>query len=167
MNETVELSLVNSGTCLISIEDSDLCNLRWYPDAEGYAIRYLPRVNRKQRFEKIHRVILSRMMGRPLARHEICDHINRDKRDNRRSNLRICTTVQNSQNQNKKPGSNPYKGVRFHPVAKKWQAQIRHNRKRLHLGLFLTAEEAARAYDRHAAIYFGKFANPNFTASEQ
>lgn len=44
----------------------------------------------------------------------------------------------------------------------KWQAQVKHNRKNVYVGLFNTALEAARAYDEKAKELFGEFAQLNF-----
>lgn len=87
------------------------------------------------------------------------DHRNGDRLDNRRANLRICTHHQNSMNRVKKKTPWPYKGVRINHSG--WQARIRHNGKEYHLGVYETAEEAARAYDNKALELFGEFARLN------
>ena len=68
------------------------------------------------------------------------DHVNGDKSDNRWSNLRLAT---NSQNQHNKPAA---KGYSWYESRNKWQAYIRHNSKRTHLGYFETEAEARAAY---------------------
>jgi len=74
------------------------------------------------------------------------DHINRDKRDNRRANLRMVTPSGNGHNRgllpNNKSGHN---GVYWHKRHGKWSAQIRMNGKSWHLGLFTALEDAVRA----------------------
>ena len=89
------------------------------------------------------------------------DHINGNKLDNRKENLRISTQSQNKANSKKyRNGKTKYKGT----VKKlnRWQAQIRVNNKNMYLGSFLTEEEAAKAYDAAALIHFKEFANLNF-----
>lgn len=101
---------------------------------------------------------------------QMLDHINGDKLDNRRENLRPATQQQNSQNRKKwVKGTSTYKGVSFDKtleIRKKkslWRAQIG----RKCIGYFKTPEEAARAYDGRAREIFGKFAVLNFPDHEK
>lgn len=73
-------------------------------------------------------------------------------------NLRLATPTQNQQN---KAGCGFYaKGVTWrNRLEKPWQAKIRVNGERLHLGSFATEEEAAEAYRQAALKYHGDFAN--------
>jgi len=85
------------------------------------------------------------------------DHINGVKADNRIFNLRLATTTQNQQN---KAGYGQYaKGVTWrNRKLRPWQAKIRVNGERIHLGSFETEEEAAEAYRQAAIQYHGEFA---------
>lgn len=87
------------------------------------------------------------------------DHINGIKADNRIVNLRLATPTQNQQN---KAGYGQYsKGVTWRDrIRKPWQAKIRVNGQRLHLGSFETEEEAAQAYQEACRKYHGEFACP-------
>ncbi len=67
------------------------------------------------------------------------DHINRDKTDNRISNLRISNTQKNAFNKNSK-------GYSWHKKAQKWESKIMLNGKNIYLGLFDTEEQAENAY---------------------
>ena len=76
------------------------------------------------------------------------DHINGDGLDNRRSNLRLATRSQQQKNRRSSFGRKGFKGVHYVPKHNRWQAQIVRGKKRgCYLGRFLTAEDAARAYD--------------------
>lgn len=61
----------------------------------------------------------------------------------------------------RKHNTSGFKGVNWNTTAKMWAARIGVGNKRIFLGYFQTAEEAARAYDTAAKQYFGEFARLN------
>jgi len=89
------------------------------------------------------------------------DHINRDKSDNRFSNLREADHGQNRAN-SKHNNKNGFKGVTHHKwlKTKPYQAQITHNKKVIYLGCYATPEEAHNAYKEAAERLHGEFARP-------
>ena len=75
------------------------------------------------------------------------DHINRDKSDNRISNLRLATPEQNAQNRLKNcKNTSGYKGVTWHKRDERWQAAITIKGKVFHLGYYKNPEQASVAY---------------------
>jgi hypothetical protein len=91
------------------------------------------------------------------------DHINRNPLDNQRHNLRPATRAQNQANRGANANnSSGFKGVCRDKRGGKWRARMMVNRHCHHLGFFLDAEEAARAYDKAAKECFGVFACLNF-----
>jgi hypothetical protein len=93
----------------------------------------------------------------------VVDHIDGDPWNNLRSNLRVCTSAENSRNRRKhRTGRGEFKGVYQLPSGRH-QAAIGVNGKSIYLGSFDTAEEAARAYDRGAVEHHGEFARLNFS----
>ena len=130
----------------------ELNKYRWMLNGTGYAYR---KHNNKK--ELMHRVIL-KITDSQIA----IDHINRNKLDNRKENLRIASKSQNGANteKTKKPTSSIFKGV-----SKKnniFQATIRFNNKNYFIGYFHNEMEAAQNYDYYALKYFGEFACLNF-----
>ncbi len=106
-------------------------------------------------------VLLHRLLMQPPS-DLVVDHIDGDIRNNRRSNLRVCTNAQNLMNKhvtpNRKRGS--FKGVKFD--GRRWSAAIKASCVVHYLGLFPSEKEAALAYDCAARRLHGEFANLNF-----
>lgn len=91
----------------------------------------------------------------------VIDHINGNRLDNRSCNLRFCSKMNNSRNQKKRVDSRvQYKGVTYR--RNRYEARIGINYKRINIGSYKTAEEAARAYDIKAKELHGEFARLNF-----
>lgn len=100
------------------------------------------------------------ILARQLVPGETVDHINGNALDNRRSNLRVATPIQ--QQYNRKVSSlskTGFKGVSFEYG--KYRARIRKDGEHISIGMFDTPEDAARAYDGAAHELFGEFARLN------
>lgn len=156
------IPLTRGQVTLISMEDVDLVQFKWYAMRSRYrfyATRSLPSINGSRKHQLLHRIILERILGKPLNRKEQVDHINGDGLDNRRENLRLATHNQNQWNSRKlKTNTSGYKGVGYYPNLAKWWARIRVNGRRIHLGYFATPELAYKAYCEAAVKYHGEFA---------
>jgi hypothetical protein len=87
------------------------------------------------------------------------DHINGDKLDNRKANLRVCTNGQNHMNIKKYAGkTSKYKGVWWNKERGKWQTDIKLDKKKRYVGRFEDENEAGLAYNAAAIALFGEFA---------
>lgn len=85
------------------------------------------------------------------------DHINNNRLDNRKLNLRICTPKQNSNNQSKPKNSKcPFMGVSIEHNS--YVARIGYNHKKINLGSYKNLEDAIIARLRTEKEYFGEFA---------
>lgn len=114
------------------------------------------------------------LLGRPVMLHRLLigtpphlqtDHINRDRSDNRRVNLRWATASQNAANRPKTllpHHRSIYKGVGFDPRHGVWTIHVTCDYETRPVGRYETEEEAARAYDAAAGEAFGEFAVLNF-----
>jgi hypothetical protein len=127
---------------LCSAEDYDnVSKHSWHWHTDGYpATRLLG--SKKRTF--MSRLVMEAKKG------TLVDHINRDRKDNRRENLRIVTYSQNAQNRTKKAGSSSsYKGVYYSKRQKKFGANLKINSYRHHLGYFDDEIDAAKTYDKY------------------
>lgn len=156
---TYELKLHCGSICLLDQEEYiNLVLLRkrkWRISSNGYVVRGSWNKRTKSKgVESIHRVIMCPPPGM------FVDHINHNKLDNRRCNLRICTPTQNMANRlTWGDKASVYKGV--YKSRKRWRASIMINGKKINLGSFDSQEDAAKEYDRAAIRLFGEFALTN------
>lgn len=141
------------------VDDEDyeyLSKYNWCVTPNGYVQRH--KIASDSVEEKSH-VYMHRSIMKP-KNGNIVDHINRDRLDNRKENLRICTYSQNSCNKSvtKSNLTSKYKGVTYVKRLKHWQVQISNNLKTMYVGVFKTEKEAALAYNKAALKFHGEFA---------
>lgn len=159
-----EIKLTNcDAVTLVSDEDYEyLSQFNWHRMATGYAGSTMGHDPRRKGEshpgpKTMHRVIMVRMVGELPKSYEV-DHVNRNRLDNTRDNLRPCTKAQNMAH----IASETYqRASRFRGVSKRrnrWGAHITVDNKFKHLGLFATEEEAAAAYNHAARERWGEFA---------
>ena len=160
--EMKKIKLTQGKFAIINNEDFDrVSQFNWQYDGgeNGYAKRSirigLRKENRKWK-EYLHRYIT----GCPQ---EFCvDHINGDKLDCRRNNLRICNMSQNLGNSNiNKLNTSGFKGVTWLNKNKKWMAQINFKNKHFYLGSFTNRLEAGKTYNVAATRFFGNYSKLN------
>lgn len=127
---------------------------------KGYPVHdFYERGDRKT--TAMHRLVIETPDGK------VTDHINGDKLDNRRANLRVCSQRNNCRNRGAQSNNRSgYKGVSWNRTLSKWVAQISINGKQTYLGLFENIEEAAHKYDEVATKHHGEFAWLNFARRE-
>jgi len=129
--------------CIVDIGDIDkLTKYKWSLKDNGYV-----RTAIKSKTMYIHRLLLDLKEG------EEVDHINLNKLDNRKQNLRICSHAQNCWNRkNKKSGIVIKEGLK-----KKYSTRITVNGKTKHLGYFYSEHEALAVREKAERKYFGEY----------
>lgn len=141
----------------VDTEDFEiLSKYKWHFNRLGYADRNLCK---KTKTTKHKMISMHRMIMKPESKQEV-DHINGNGLDNRRSNLRLCSSSQNKFNRGKpKTNTSGYKGVSWEKDRNKWTSQIRVDGQRLRLGSFDLIADAVAAYNKASKKYHGKFSN--------
>jgi hypothetical protein len=156
----MDLKLKKSGMpVLIDEEDAHFCRAMQLGRDGIIYVRWWE--NKKQIRRALHRVIMGNPFGFQV------DHINGNRFDNRKCNLRLATASQNTCNRSRpnKRLLHPYRGVAFFSrpgLIKRWHARLKVNGVAHSGGYHTTAEEAARAYDVLAKKHHGEFARLNF-----
>mgnify|MGYP001062001530 CR=1 FL=1 len=126
----------------------------WCLNSSGYAVHYT-KINGRRKTLLMHRLLMD------APRHLQVDHINRDKLDNRRENLRFATRSQNQANKNVgKNNTSRFKGVNQNKG--KWEARIKYHGRRINLGRFTNRIKAALVYDVASLMLYRDFAGVNF-----
>jgi len=158
-----EIKLPQDKICLVDDEDFELLSNKKWHILKGKNTVYVQthsKINGKDTKDYMHRIIMK------LDKYDKrqVDHTDGNGLNNQKSNLRICTSSQNTGNSKKQSNNTSgYKGVFYHKHSKKYQVQIMKNGKLTACGYFKTKEEAALAYDKKAKELFGEFAKLNFT----
>lgn len=127
----------------------------WFISAQGYAYSRLGK-GRRGKWVYLHRLATNAPAGMQV------DHINRNRLDNRRANLRLCTRRQNLWNAGiSSTNTSGYKGVSWDKKNKKWEANLRLPNKSLKIGRFAKLEDAVMAYNHAVKKHRGEFAVTN------
>lgn len=154
--------MVAQGALRMYVDEADAASLlpwRWRVDSNGYAYRTVGTACGPTRTTQdiyVHRVLCS---VEPAGK---VDHVNRNRLDNRRSNLRPASAGENADNASiRKDNTSGVKGVSWDKRCAKWSAQIQHRGQYIWIGYFDTKEEAATAYRERANELKGDYACPD------
>lgn len=153
------IHLINGGQTIVSEEDyEELSKFRWFKSTGGYAHRQWN--EHRNGWYRHHDIWMHRVVNKTPPK-LFTDHINGNKLDNRRSNLRTCNKAQNTANRPKNRfNGSVYKGVSFHKGSGLWRARV-HSYGKEHTTYHLTEELAAAAYNDKSKEIFGEYAQGN------
>lgn len=134
---------------IIDLNDVDkVSKHKWYLHSNGYVCN-----RSKGNVLYLHRYLMG------VEGESFIDHINMNKLDNRKNNLRMCTNAENMRN--KKEMSNNYSGFRgvdWNKEVKKWEASLTFNKEYIHLGWFDLFNDACQARINGEKLYYKDFA---------
>lgn len=117
----------------------------WHIDSSGYVAT---KINNKNVY-----------MHNLLVREILVDHINKIRTDNRRCNLRKCTSQENNRNRSKaKNNTSGIIGVSWKQKSNKWRAYIVIDGRQKHLGEYSVKEHAIKARLKAELEWFGEYA---------
>ena len=127
------------------LNDSDIIlKHTWYIGKNGY-----PSTNIDEKTTTLH----------AFLGYKWCDHKNRNKKDNRRENLRLCTQQENCRNSSlRSDNTSNIIGVNIIKSRNQWEARIWNNGKTIRLGYFNNKEDAIIARLQAECDYYGEFA---------
>lgn len=140
----------------------ELSQYNWRLNKKGYVVRNSNRYEGKRRIIFMHRMIL------PVFNKLLVDHIDGNKLNCQKENLRLVNFQESSYNRPKPRTwrcnlvASKYKGISWNKKLKKWMVAISSNHQRFYLGCVVSEVKAAKLYDEKAKELFGKFARLNF-----
>lgn len=143
-----KVKLTQNKFAIVDDEDFDFINQwKWFLNDNGYAVRSVW----KGKKIRMHRLINQTLEGMDT------DHINRNRLDNRKSNLRTLTRSQNNLNTGLwNHNTSGVKGVTWDKSRNKWAAQIQVKGKNVHLGRYEKFNSAKLAREQGEIIYYGQ-----------
>ena len=141
----------NNEIFYFDLEDYDIINkYTWRINSHGYVIAQMrDEANNSQRTISMHRLVM-----RVDNSNIYVDHIHHNRNDNRKSQLRLVSPLQNAQNH--KPYSK-HQGVYWHKNKNKWEALIGFNGENIYLGMYDSYEDALNARLEAEDYYFKEY----------
>lgn len=141
--EIFDRNFIKVGEALVDSEDIiKIKGFKWHVHPNGYV--------HNNKGTPMHHIILDFIFD---GYSTVVDHINGNRKDNRKSNLRLVSNGENCLNRHSLNSNNSsgYYGVCWKKESKKWCARITRDGKRVHLGYFVNKDDAAMAYDKAVA----------------
>jgi hypothetical protein len=133
---------------------------RWCYSKSGYAVHYYTDEFGRRKTLYMHRAVVDYALRNAPPGMQV-DHVNNERIDNRRENLRLATRSQNQAHKRQQGHSqSPFKGINRNTG--RWEVRIRYAGQRYNLGRYDDPEEAAWMYDAACRLLYNEFAGCNF-----
>lgn len=151
-----QIPLTKGYSVIVDDEDYDmLMAYKWHTSRFGYAQTSVGG-RKNKRGILMHRLLLEEPQGMEV------DHVNGNRLDNRRCNLRLVTHAQNMKNMNSNTNtSSRFKGVSWCKSRNLWEVNIQADDQPTHIGRYASEVAAAKAYNAAALELHGEFARLN------
>lgn len=145
---------------LVDEEDADwICQYRWRVTPNGYVVRGMRNKEGKYYLLRLHRQIMKRhglLKYHDYFENLEVDHINHNKLDNRKSNLRVCTSAENKRNRSSKNGD--LRGIQR--TERGYRVTIYIDGQAIYIGTFPNLKIAKHYYNLAGSQLHGEFFNP-------
>ena len=129
---------IEVGFFMVDADDFEKINkFKWCKNKNGYLVTW-----KDSKIQYLHHLIT----GHASNKFSVVDHINRDKADNRKRNLRVVSRSLNSMNSNQVQGVSSYRGVYYDKSRERFVARLMRHGKLVIFRRFKTEKEAAQAY---------------------
>ena len=144
---TKEIELTQGKVALVDDEDYEWLNKwEWYVHSKYGNYWYAKRTKQKESGKRQDVFMHREILGLKFGDGKLCDHINQETLDNRRSNLRIASRTVNSRNNSGyTTNTSGHVGVHWCKQNIKWRAQIKVKGKYFHIGYFNNIDDAIEA----------------------
>jgi len=150
---TVKVTSTNGFTFIIDKDDVPLVKTKkWHVVTNQIGLQTVIASDKTY----LHHMLIGNHKGMEV------DHIDGNRMNNRRDNLRVCTHQQNQCNQSlQRNNTSGVAGVSYHSARKKFIARIKASQHGIHLGYYLTLLEATQARNEAMRLMFGEYARMN------
>ena len=155
-----------SGLTWLPRDDDDSWNTKhanklagyFHVDNRGYkSYKLTIRYNNKKHDIRCSRIIMILNNGF-LTNGKVADHINNNAIDNSLKNIREATISENCRNSKlRKNNTSGIKGISWDKKRKKWEVKLYVNYKKIHIGYFLSLEDAKEAISQARKKFHGEF----------
>ena len=152
--------LINEEGVVLSKRKNNRKMKEWVNKGSGYKCLTLYNDLGEKKHFSVHRLVALNFIDNP-KNYPMCDHINCDKLDNNKNNLRWVTSSANNRNKIFYKNTGLPRGV-FLTTSGKYGSQIWNNRIKKYLGSYDTEEEASNIYKKEYDIIMGEFNNQIF-----